>query len=315
MELYIIIMIKYYQRTFKDHKLKTLADFQAGSLIYVSNPSDEEIKLISQKFNLEEGLIMDALDPYEAPRMEIKKKVAYIFSRIPEQKENLREISTFPMMFVIGKDFLMIVSRRNPDFFISIVNGHKKYFTTQRTKLFLRLFSETESLYSDLLNKINKRINYFSLNVGNFKDQDIVNFVNYEVVLNDFVNALLPLRHVLTNILSGKTLELYQDDKELVEDLQLNNEQLIERSKSNLTNIVNIRQAHEVISTNRLNRVMKVLTVSTVILALPTMITSFYGMNVRLPYAQSLDAYWGIIISVIISIGVLLIFFRKKKII
>jgi magnesium transporter len=172
-----------------------------------------------------------------------------------------------------------------------------------------------EGLYSDLLNKINKRINYFSLNVGNFKDQDIINFVNYEVVLNDFINALLPLRHVLTNILGGKTLELYQDDKELVEDLQLNNEQLIERSKSNLTNIVNIRQAHEVISTNRLNRVMKVLTVSTVILALPTMITSFYGMNVRLPYDQSPEAYWGIITSIVILIGVLLIFLRKKKII
>ncbi len=308
-------MIKYYQRTVKDNKLKKLAEFQIGSLVYVSDPSEDEVKLISKKFSLEEGLIMDALDPYESPRMEIKKNAAYIFSRIPELKESLRQISTFPVMFCVGKDFLMIVSRKNPDFLISVVDKRKKYFTTQRTKLFLRLFSEMEGLYSDLLNKINKRINYFSLNVGNFKDQDIINFVNYEVVLNDFINALLPLRHVLTNILGGKTLELYQDDKELVEDLQLNNEQLIERSKSNLTNIVNIRQAHEVISTNRLNRVMKVLTVSTVILALPTMITSFYGMNVRLPYDQSPEAYWGIITSIVILIGVLLIFLRKKKII
>jgi magnesium transporter len=308
-------MIKYYQRTVKDNKLKKLAEFQIGSLIYVSDPDDEEVEFISRKFGLEEGLIMDALDPYESPRMEIKKNVAYIFSRIPEPKESLKQTSTFPVMFGVGKDFLMIVSRKNPDFLISLVDKRKKYFTTQRTKLFLRLFSEIAGLYSDLLNKINKRINYFSLNVGNFKDQDIINFINYEVILNDFINALLPLRHVLTNILSGKTLELYQDDKELVEDLQLNNEQLIERSKSNLTNIVNIRQAHEVISTNRLNRVMKVLTVSTVILALPTMITSFYGMNVRLPFDKSPQAYVGIIVSIIILIGVLLIFLRKKKII
>lgn len=308
-------MIKYYQRTVKDNKLKKLAEFQIGSLIYVSDPDEEEVQFISKKFGLEEGLIMDALDPYESPRMEIKKNVAYIFSRIPEPKESLKQTSTFPVMFSIGKDFLMIVSRKNPDFLISLVDKRKKYFTTQRTKLFLRLFSEIAGMYSDLLNKINKRINYFSLNVGHFKDQDIINFINYEVILNDFINALLPLRHVLTNILGGKTLELYQDDKELVEDLQLNNEQLIERSKSNLTNIVNIRQAHEVISTNRLNRVMKVLTVSTVILALPTMITSFYGMNVRLPYDQSPGAYWGIIVSIVILIGILLIFLRKKKII
>jgi magnesium transporter len=308
-------MIKYYQRTVKDNKLKKLDEFQIGSLIYVSDPSDDEVKFISKRFGLEEGLIMDALDPYESPRMEIKKNVAYIFSRIPEPKESLKQTSTFPVMFSVGKDFLMIISRKNPDFLISIVDKRKKYFTTQRTKLFLRLFSEVEGLYSDLLNKINKRINYFSLNVGNFKDQDIANFINYEVILNDFINALLPLRHVLTKILGGKTLELYQDDKELVEDLQLNNEQLIERSKSNLTNIVNIRQAHEVISTNRLNRVMKVLTVSTVILALPTMITSFYGMNVHLPYDKSANAYWGIIVSIFIAVAVLLFFLRKKHII
>lgn len=308
-------MIKYYQRTIKDHKLKKLEEFQIGSLVYVSDPSDEEVTLISKKFSLEEGLIIDALDPHEAPRMEIKKNISYIFSRIPEQKESLRQISTFPVMFVIGKDFLMIVSRKNPDFLISLVNNRKKYFTTQRTKLCLRLLSEMEGIYNDLLNKINKRINYFSLNVGSFKDQDVVNFVSYEIVLNDFINALLPLRHVLSNIKSGKSLELFQDDKELVEDLQLNNEQLIERSKSNLTNIVNIRQAQEVISTNRLNRVMRVLTVSTVILALPTMITSFYGMNVRLPYDKSPDAYWGIIISVLVTVSLLLVFLRKKNII
>jgi magnesium transporter len=308
-------MIKYYQRNATDHKLKKLNEFQKGILIYVSDPSDEEIEFISKKFNLEDGLIMDALDPYESPRMEIKNGVVYIFARVPEQKGGARQISTYPLMFAIAKDFLMIVSRENPDFLISLIDKHRSYYTNQKTQLFLRLFSEIEDMYNSFLNKINKRINYFSLNVGNFKDQDIVNFVSYEVMLNEFINALLPLRHVLSNIISGKTLELLVDDHELVEDLRLNNEQLIERSKSNLTNIVNIRQAHEVISTNRLNRVMKVLTVSTVILALPTMITSFYGMNVRLPYGNNLNAYWGIIVAIFVSIAFLLFALRKKRII
>jgi magnesium transporter len=60
---------------------------------------------------------------------------------------------------------------------------------------------------------------------------------------------------------------------------------------------------------------MKVLTVSTVILALPTMITSFYGMNVRLPYGTNEGAYWGIIVAIFFSIALLLIFLRRKKII
>lgn len=308
-------MIKYYQRTAQHHKLKKLPAFEKGSLIYVSDPSEEEIDFIARKFHLEEGALQDALDPYEAPRMEIDNKIVYIFARVPEQKGDVRKISTFPIMFAIGPDFLMIVSREEPDFLISLLDRHHNYYTTQRTQLFLRIFFAIEEIYGSLLNKINKKINYFSLEVGNFKDQDIVNFVSYEVVLNEFINALLPMRHVLLNIISGKAFHIDSDDQELIEDLQLNNEQLIERSKSNLTNIVNIRQAHEVISTNRLNRVMKVLTVSTVVLALPTMITSFYGMNVRLPFDQNPEAYWGIIGAIFVAIAILLVFLRRKKIV
>lgn len=308
-------MIKYYQRTTEHHKLKKLPNFEKGSLVYVSDPSEEEIEFISRRFHLEEGALQDALDPYEAPRMEIDNKIVYIFARVPEQKGDVRKISTFPIMFAIGPDFLMIVSREEPDFLISLLDKHHNYYTTQKTQLFLRIFFAIEEIYGSLLNKINKKINYFSLEVGNFKDQDIVNFVSYEVVLNEFINALLPMRHVLLNIISGKAFHVDSDDQELIEDLQLNNEQLIERSKSNLTNIVNIRQAHEVISTNRLNRVMKVLTVSTVVLALPTMITSFYGMNVRLPLADKPEAYLVIIGAIFVAIAILLVFLRRKKIV
>lgn len=308
-------MIGYYQRTIKDHKLKKLDNFQIGSLVYASDPSENELEDMAKKFNLEYGLLSDALDPYEAPRMEIKRGIAYIFTRVPEQKGSLRQISTFPVMFAIGKDFLMILSKNNSDFLLAMINQRKRYFTTQRTKLFLRIFLEIEGMYNELLNKISKRINYYTVNVDGIKDQDIAGFISYEVMLNEFISALLPMRHVLSSIISGKALDIYQDDRDLIEDLQLNNEQLIERSKSNLTNIVNIRQAHEVIAANRLNRVMKVLTVTTVVLALPTMITSFYGMNVALPFSGNSGAYLAILASILVSVAILLAFLRNKNII
>jgi magnesium transporter len=177
------------------------------------------------------------------------------------------------------------------------------------------MFFEVENVYSNLLNVISKRINYFGNNVGGVKESDIVSFVRYEVVLNEFISSLLPMRHVLSSIMSGKALGMYDHDKELVEDLQLNSDQLIERSRSNLANLVNIRQAQEVISTNRLNRIITVLTVSTVILTLPTMITSFYGMNVKLPLANSSNAFLWISVSIVVLIAALLIILKRKKII
>ncbi|MDD2354051.1 MAG: magnesium transporter CorA family protein [Patescibacteria group bacterium] len=308
-------MITYYQRTVKDQKLKRLESFKIGSLIHVEKPSAEEIEFLAKKFNLDINIMRDALDPYEAPRMEIKKKTTYIFTRVPRYDGALKNISTFPTMFVLGKDFLLLFSLEETSFLITALRRHKKHYTTQRTKLFITLFFEVENRYNELLNKIDNRINYFGLNVGKVQDQDLVSFVRYEVILNEFIRALLPLRHVLTTIMAGKILEIYQYDKELIEDLQLNNEQLIERTKSNLTNIANLRQAQEVISTNRLNRVIKVLTVSTVVLALPTMITSFYGMNVHLPWADRSLTFFGIVLFIVLFILVFLWFLRKKKII
>lgn len=308
-------MIKYYQRTVKEHKLKILDDFQVGSLIQVVNPKDDEMENLAKKFSLELDILNDAFDPYEAPRMEVKKGTTYIFARVPRNEAEVKNISTFPMLFVIGKDFLMIASKENTDFLLNLVMKHKKYFTTQRTKLFLKMFFEIEARYNNLLNNISKRINYLSLNIGGVKDRDIISFVRYEIILNEFISALLPVRHLLANIISGKALDLYQDDRDLIEDLQLDNDQLIERSKSYLTNIVNIRQAQEVISTNRLNRVMKVLTAATVILALPTMITSFYGMNVRLPLAEEINSFWIILGIISILMMALLGILKKHKII
>ena len=308
-------MIKYYQRTIKEQKLKTLKSFQVGSLIYASQPKEEEISYLVKTLNLDRSIVEDALDPHEVPRMEIKKNITYIFARVPKEDSSIRRISTFPITFIIGKDFLLIFSQENADFLISSLKNHKKYYTTQRTRLFIKMFFEVENVYSNLLNVISKRINYFSINVGGVKESDIVNFVRYEVVLNEFISSLLPMRHVLSSVMSGKALGLYDHDRELIEDLQLNSEQLIERSRSNLANLVNIRQAQEVISTNRLNRIITVLTVSTVILTLPTMITSFYGMNVKLPFANSNYAFLVISSSVVVLIMAIFIFLRKMKII
>jgi len=308
-------MIKYYQRTIKDQKLKKLEHFLIGSLVHVVDPQEEEIKSLAKQFSLDADILKDALDPYEAPRMELKKDIAYIFARVPRHDEEMSNISTFPVMFAIGKDFFIIASQENTDFLLSAISRRKKYYTTQRTKLFIKMFAEIEDKYNNLLNNISRRINYFGLNSANIKDEDIIGFVKFEVILNEFISALLPVRHVLSSVISGKALGLYQDDRDLIEDLQLNNDQLIERSKSYLTNIINIRQAQEVISTNRLNRVMKVLTASTVILALPTMITSLYGMNVALPFVSGSGSFWGILAVITALTGTLLVILKKSKII
>lgn len=304
-------MINYYQRSVKDAKIKDLEKYQIGSLILVSNPTETELDELASKFQLERDLLSDALDPYEVPRMEVENNAIYAFARIPS--DDGRRTSTLPLLIVVNGGFLMLVAQKDLDFLFKDLRKRQDFFTTQRTKSFLQIFGEIQADYNQMLTKINKKINYFSLNMNQISDKDIVSFINFEIVLNEFLSALLPIRHILNNASSGKTLNFYHDDEEILEDLRLDNDQLIERCKSNLGNSINLRQAYEVISTNRLNRTMKLLTAMTVVLALPTMVTSFYGMNVGLPFANSPYVFWGILAFILGLVGLLLITFRGRK--
>lgn len=297
----------------KSQKLRKLNEFKVGSMIMAFDLQEEELNFLSSKFSIDIGLLNDALDPYEAPRMEIKKGIIYIFARFPTQKESGDQIFTDPILLVIGEGYLLSVSKDEPLFIRNILKKNKNCYTTQRTKLLLEIINEMEFLYNHLLTTIHKKINYFSFNIERVNDKDIYSFLNFEVLLNEFLNALIPLRHILDTIKQGKTIELYEDDKELIDDIKLLNEQLIERSRSGLANLVNIRKSYEVIATNKLNRTMRFLTTLTVVLALPTMIASFYGMNVHLPYAEKHWIFGGIMIVMILSIVIFLMIFRRNK--
>ncbi|MDD2680859.1 MAG: magnesium transporter CorA family protein [Patescibacteria group bacterium] len=304
-------MINYYKRSIKNLNIKSSKEYKEGCIILVSSPEEKELDDLALEFSLERDLLSDALDPYEVPRMELEKNAVYAFARIPT--EITGRTATIPLLIIVGNGFLMLVAKKDLDFLFKDLRKRKDFFTTQKTTSFLQIFGEIQADYGQMLTKINKKVNYFSLNMHEIKDNDISNFINFEITLNEFLSALIPIRHTLNNTSHGKILSFSDDDTEMLEDLRLQNEQLIERCKSNLTNSTNLRQAYEVISTSRLNRTMKLLTGMTVILALPTMVTSFYGMNVALPFAQSPFVFWGIVLFIFALVGVLFVAFRGRK--
>lgn len=304
-------MITIFQKTVKDVELKKLSEFRVGSWVYVENPSPEEVLTLTSQFGLEEGYLKDALDPYEVPRVEMEESGAYFFTRLPFQEND--HVITAPMLIVIGTDFLMTVSQRPLPFLEKFLSGRVAVTTTQKMKFFLQIVQEINSLYSKFVTAISKNVRAMSVNVERISNKDIVQFVTFEGALNDFMGALVPSNVMLSNLLSGKTLQLYEEDKDLIEDLSLHAGQLVELCKSSLKTIVNIREAYSTIVTNNLNRVIKFLTALTILLTVPTMIASLYGMNVPLPLMDSPFAFWVILGSILGISGVLLWVFSRNR--
>lgn len=303
-------MVTIFYKNLKSRHLKTLETFKIGSWVYVEDPTDQEIARLSEDFKLEEDLLKDATDIFEAPRIEQENGTIYLFTQFVSDEEI--NISTIPVLFVINDSFFLSLSKRPLPFLERLKNEEIEFYTTQKNKLLLQLLLQTNISYNQALHQISRKIRSISVNLEKINNKDIVQFVSFEAILNDFLSDLVPTNTVLTKLLSGRLLKLYEEDKDLVEDLLLSNNQLIELSRSNLKTIVNIREAYSTIMTNNLNRVIKLFTSLTVLLTIPTMVASIYGMNVKLPYADSPDIFSYIIASIILISSLLLVIFIRK---
>ena len=307
-------MVNYYFKSVRDEQLKKIGKFKTGSWIYVEDPDKKELSQLAKKLSLETGHLTDSTDPYEVPRLEIEKEAVYIFTRIPFSLENkIEKITTVPLLVIISNNFIMTICQKPLYFIDKFLEGNIDFSTTQKTKLFLLIFSQINSSYNRNLTRIIRQVRTISIHLENIKNHDIVQFVMFEAVLNDFLSALNPTNNILKQLLSGKILKLYENDKDLTEDLFLSNNQLIERSQMNLNIISNIRNAYSTIMTNNLNRVIKFLTALTIILNVPMIISSFYGMNVALPLAGSPLAFWQISSFTLIITLILLLIFSKNR--
>lgn len=303
-------MIKIFHRTDKESGLKELDQIEVGSFIYVEKPTEADLSLLSLKYALDESILRDARDPYEVPRLEVEDGVIYMFNRFPVMLG--QRVITTPILVVYHDDFLMVVSL-DPIPFIGKLTSDPHFYTTQKTEVLIRLLTEINRGYNSFLINISRQVRNISTNIEEISNKDIAQFVYFESVINDFLSALVPANNVLTKLLSGRFFKLYENDQDLIEDLSLAENQLVDLCRSTLKTIVNIRNAYSTIMTNNLNRVLKMLAALTVVLTIPTIIGSFFGMNVTVPLVNNPQAFWIILSSsVVLSLLALVVFFKNK---
>jgi magnesium transporter len=303
-------MIINYKKTTNSDAFAKIKSREAGIWVYVEDPTEENIKKLETDYELDPTLIKDALDPFEVPRMELEDSILYVFARIPHKWGE--RVITVPVLLALGADLIVSVSSKELPFLSKFKEESVAFNTTRKTKLFTQFLTEINHLYYHYLLDINKQVRKISTAPGKITDKDIAHFILFEEVLNTFLADLHPIETILKGLLTKKYIKISEDDGDLIEDIMLSTRQLIETCGLTLTNIVNIRSAYATIVTNNLNRVIKILTVLTIILTIPTIISSFYGMNIALPFEQNPYAFWLIMSSTIFISGSLLYIFKKK---
>ena len=161
--------------------------------------------------------------------------------------------------------------------------------THQRTRLLLGIFLRVAQRYLVYLRNINRQFikNEKALQKS-LANEDLIKMLGLEKSLVYFSTSLKADEATLVRINSGRSLKLYEDDKDLLEDVFIEIRQAIEMCTI-YSNILNgTMDTYGNVIANNMNIVMRTLTVVAIVLALPTIVFSFYGMNVeQLPLIMS----------------------------
>lgn len=304
-------MIKYYFRTVKDPEFKEIEGIRTGVWVHAEDPSEEEFALLTNELRLDEGILEDARDFFEVPRLERSEGITYFFTRYP-YNEQAEDIDTAPLLMVVGEAFVLTVSLRPVTQLERVLRGRAAY-TTQKTKLFIHIMEEITDAFERQLIGLRRAVHRDRAQLRKIGSKEIVRFVNYEHRINDMVAALVPTNVALLKVMNGHYFSIYEDDREQMEDLRIANEQAVDSARILLKTIQNVRSASEAILTNNLNSRIKTLTVLTILLTVPTVVSSLFGMNVPLPFADSEFAFEFVIALVLAVVAVALWYFKKNE--
>lgn len=308
-------MIKYFYKSLRSVEVNELDDYKRGAWVYVEAPDKTELDQLADKFSLDRSVLEDAVDENEMPRLEKDGEISYIFVRFAMIDDD-GELQTMPLLFVFGKELLMTISPVRLPPLATFVQSKVEFATTQRAKLVLQILNLVSNHYDSYISTTSKQIKRIRAHLRRHEigNQDFIEFVNIEDELNEFLSALIPTNATLRRLLLGRYIPLFEEDQDIVEDLLLNNEQSIEACNSNLKSVANIRDAYSSISANNLNRTIKILTIATVMIAMPNLFFSMYGMNVALPFQHRLWAFPALIIFSIVLLLTVARYGRRNRI-
>ncbi len=304
-------MITYLRSTHYRPVIKSRDTLQPGSWIRSERPNDEEKQQLTS-LGINRDLLDDALDPHEVPRVEMEDGWTYFITRLPDTDDEFNDFTT-PILFALGDRYIVTVSRDSLGRLWQPFIDNVQAPTTQKTKFFMLMLEGIARQYQTRVASINRQMRATTNDVRRLTSRDITTITEYERKLNDYLDALQPTNTALEKILGGKILPLYEDDRDLVEDLSIEFEQLIARCKSLLRTITNLRGSYRAVMDTRLNETIRLLTVITLAFTVPTMFAGLYGMNLDLPGEQSPYMFWVVVVVSFVISGSLGVYFLRKR--
>ena len=308
-------MVTFY--TTIDDKLVEISGPEKGCWVWMVHPDDAEVQRIAELTGAEPEMLRAPLDPEERARIESEDGVSLILVDIPTIEMEGKDFvySTIPLGIVKTAEHLITVCLKDShimrDFALGRVKG---FFTNKRTRFILQILYRNASRYLQYLRQIDKKTNAIENELQKtLRNSELMQLMRLEKSLVFFATSLKSNEIVLEKLLRSDLIRRFPDDEDLLEDVIIENKQAIEMCAIYRDILSSTMDAFSSVINNNVNDIMKVLTSLTLVLSIPTLIASIWGMNVAVPFEGSSVGFWVLLgVSLLASVVSIIILSRRK---
>jgi magnesium transporter len=296
--------------------LESIEEIVNGCWINLIDPTPGEIEKLTA-LGIPQDFITYPLDVDERSRTEREDdgKILIVI-KVPVYLGPKVDVpyTTIPMGFVLTDKVLLTVCRHPHGILEEFSSGRVRGLSTaKRNRFILKVLLYTANKYLAYLRDINRTVDALEDKAQvSMKNKEVYELLKFQKSMVYFTTALKSNELVFERLYRSQLFKMYPDDEDLLEDVITENQQAIEMVNISNNILSSMMDAFASIISNNLNVVMKFLASVTIIMSIPTLVTSFFGMNVELPF-ENMHLAWIIVIGISIGVGALVtwIFMRR----
>ena len=291
-------MISIY-KTIEDDMV-VLDKIEEGCWISAIHPNEEELTFLEEETGIDLDDLRAPLDDEERSRIELEDGYNMILVDIPSLDEKDRYV-TIPLGIYMTKEHIITICLEESPVLKAFVNRRvREFYTFKKTRFVFQILYRNAASYLRYLRIIDKKSEQVEEKLHfSPRNQELIELLELEKSLVYFSTSLRSNELVLEKMLKIDKIKQYPEDEELLDDVIIENKQAIEMADIYSNILSGTMDAYASVISNNLNIVMKVLAIITIVMSIPTMIASFWGMNVPVPLAHSAH---GFLILVIVSL-------------
>jgi magnesium transporter len=292
-------------------ELQRLDSIVADSWVCLSTPTEEELSLVERSLNIPPEFLRYPLDEEERPRIDIDDETGCVLIIIDFpyiRKDGVSsKYETMPVGILHAGKCLVTISLREATVLDLFKNNRVRDFVTgYRTRFTFQIMFAGANDYLKYLRYIDKTIDAAELQLSKaVSNKELFKLMELGKSLVYFSTSLKSNEGVLEKLMRSRFIKQYEEDHDLLEDVIIEYKQALEMANIYATIINSTMDAYASIISNNLNLVMKFMAAMTIVLAVPTVISGFFGQNIQFPFYGATFAAdpWPFILILVLTLG------------